>query len=150
MPIPAAVPIAGEGSDHLAELGRHARGQHLAYVAHGYPDDHDGDYRRPGFWIATLHTFTFDGAHLSTTVIPVPAGELGHKRASSYDTARSELATLLEQLGGRENGPIAVQPFLGSRSGFSVGLIAYPEYDCADIKHLGIRFSDPWDGGYDT
>lgn len=150
MPVPDLIPIAREGSGHFTALGRHAGGQHLAYVAHAYPDDHDGDHRRPGFLIATLHTFAPDGAHAETVVRPVPAGEPGPSRGAGYRIADSELARLLEPLGDRVEDRITVRPFLVSRAGFTVGLAVNTEFEYADLTHLGVRFSEPWDGGYDT
>ncbi|MFD6697188.1 hypothetical protein [Micromonospora aurantiaca (nom. illeg.)] len=139
MPIPEVIPIAEEGDDHITALGRYADGLYVGFICA------DRDH-----WVASLHTFTADGVHRGSQICPVPMGERGPKTAESYEAAASKLVAMLATLDSRTAGDIAVRPFAASSEGFTIALIVNEEYEFADLLPVGIRFSEPWDGGYCT
>jgi hypothetical protein len=57
---------------------------------------------------------------------------------------------MLATLDGREAGDIAVRPFSASSEGFTFALIVNYEHEFVDLLPVGIRFSEPWGGGYST
>lgn len=139
MRIPELIPIAHEGDDHITALGRYADGLYLGCICA------DRDH-----WVASLHTFSGDGVHRGSQIRPVPKGERGPRTAESYEAAAGELSAMLATLDGRTAGDIAVRPFSASSEGFTIALIVNEECEFADLLPVGIRFSEPWDGGYST
>lgn len=139
MPVPDLIPIADEGDEHIPALGRYADGLYLGFVC---ADN--------GHWVASLHTFTGDGVHQSSHIRPVPMGEPGPASALSYEAASGELDAMLAALDKREPGDIAVRPFSASSDGFEITLIVDEDGESADLLPVGVRFCEPWDGGYST
>jgi hypothetical protein len=139
MPIPTLIPIADEGDERLTELGRYTDGLYLGCIC--------ADRRH---WVASLHTFTADGVHRGSRIQSIPMGEPGPETAESYEAAARDLAEMLTRLDNREIGDIAIQPFSASGEGFTIALIVNEEHEFADLLPVGIRFSEPWDGGYST
>jgi hypothetical protein len=139
MPVPVLVPIADEGDEHIAAVGRYSDGLYLGLVF--------ADRRQ---WVACLLTFTADGLHEGSRMHGVPMDEPGMGTSETYKTEAAELAAMLATLNGRTADDIAVRPFSTADEDFTVALVVNDEHGFADLLPVGIRFSAPWDGGYST
>ena len=139
MGVPALIPIADEGDEHIEALGRYAGGLYLGLV-----------FADRGQWVASLLTFTADGVHRGSRMRGVAKGEPGPETGETYEAAAAELAAMLATLDGRTSGDIAIRPFLAADESFTVALIVNEELGFADLRPVGIRFSEPWDCGYST
>ena len=151
MPPPEVIRIAPDDS-HFAHVGIFADGtQFLAFVTGANPG---GGFPVPGEpnlkqWLAVVHLFDEDGAHLSTSVRL--GGLDAEGRRVAQEKAADELDTLLDELVERRpsSTDIWVRPFALTIDGVKHGLVFEAEGDSEWVMlwPRDLMFHPPWDSG---
>ena len=149
MPPPEVIRIAPDDS-HFQDVGLFADGtQFLAFVTGAHPGGEFPPPRGPNLkqWLAVVHLFDEDGAHLSTSVRL--GGLDAEGRRVAQEKASEALDTLLDELFDREptSTDIWVRPFALTIDGVKHGLVYETEGDDEWVMFWprDLMFHPPWD-----